>query len=208
MIFSPGSFDPIICKLFIDTLSSAIGFSITYSQSQLETKKLVDTNEQLWHISHTDEMTQLLNRRGFINFGQHAINTAIAMKTYGCVLFGDMDGLKKINDTYGHDAGDRAIKAEASLLRQVFRVSDVIGRLGGDEFGIVAIGLLQNAIPQLRSRLDKVCKEWNETSGEVFKLSISLGAVEFYDDDNDLSTLLQKADDLQYQEKRSKKKDC
>lgn len=205
ILFYPGDFDPALYELFLTTLSSTIALSFSYTTHQKENQRLEDTNKQLRHISLTDEMTQLLNRRGFMSHGQQAIDLAISTQAQGVVIFGDMDGLKKINDTYGHDAGDRAIKAEACILRQIFRSTDVIGRLGGDEFGIVAVGLPQRTVPRLRFRLEKICEKWNQESGEPYKLSISLGLAEFSSDSYDLEKLLKKADNSQYQEKRLKK---
>ena len=72
---------------------------------------------------------------------QQELSLAAELGKTGLVIYGDIDGLKKINDTYGHDAGDRAILAEVELLRKTFRAADTIGRLGGDEFAILSISL-------------------------------------------------------------------
>ena len=116
-----------------------------------------------------------------------------------------MDALTKITDTSGHNAGDSAIKAEAHLLKSVFRTSDVIGSLGGDEFGIIAVGLTAPVFEKIKLRLKKICAEWNEQSKEPFQLSISLGYANFTESDNNLKKLLSSADKLLYEEKRLKK---
>ena len=160
---------------------------------------------RLTKFSRTDEMTQLLNRRGFMSVGQQSINIAMDIRQSGVVVYGDMDGLKKINDTFGHEAGDRAIKAEAEILTNAFRRTDIIGRLGGDEFAVVALGLTQDVYEKIKAKIETLCEEWNKTAKEDFILSISLGAV-FFDEDNvDLDSLLKEADAAQYREKKRKK---
>ena len=71
-----------------------------------------------------------------MNAAQKAIKDTIARKKSGMIIFCDMDGMKLINDTYGHDAGDRAIQAEAEVLQRACRNTDIIGRRGGDEFAV------------------------------------------------------------------------
>lgn len=205
MIFRPGDFDSTLYTILCTSFSSVIASSYTYTKAQLERQKLTRNNSELLHISHTDEMTGLLNRRGYMQHGQQTIMMSLDMNQTGFVVFGDMDGLKKINDTWGHEAGDRAIKAEAKILQKTFRTTDVIGRIGGDEFGIITVGLDKKSFTRIKSRLRKFCKEYNETSGEPFKLSISLGAVEFSHENDNLMVLLNEADSLLYVEKRRKK---
>ena len=136
---------------------------------------------------------------------QNELKAAIDAKKNGLVIFGDIDGLKKINDTYGHDAGDRAILAEVQLLKKAFREADTIGRLGGDEFAILSIALSFDMFENLKARLADLCKKWNESSKEEFTLSISLGAVAFSRNNADLSKLLKLADIEQYKEKEKHK---
>lgn len=128
------------------------------------------------------------------------------MNKGGLVVFSDMDGLKVINDTYGHDAGDRAIIAMGKALRKTFRNIDIVARLGGDEFSIVAIDVTEEFLDIFRKRLDQILEAYNATSGESFKLSLSLGAVSFsHDDNNRLEKLLMLADSVLYEEKRQKR---
>lgn len=166
ILFKPGKFDMIVynmvCKMFSNSL--AISYSITCSEQ--EKKKLETEYSIVNKISLTDEMTGLLNRRGFMALGQKMLEVAEAIPQSGMVLYGDMDGLKKINDTYGHAAGDRAIKAEAVLLRNIFRSSDILGRLGGDEFGIVAASLTKERFDDMQKELVEACAKWNKESGE------------------------------------------
>ncbi|MBQ0167103.1 MAG: GGDEF domain-containing protein [Treponema sp.] len=205
MIFRPGNFDSTLYTILCTSFSSVIAASYSYTQALLERQKLTRNNSELLHISHTDEMTGLLNRRGYMQHGQQTIMMSLDMNQTGFVVFGDMDGLKKINDTWGHDAGDRAIRAEAKILQKTFRATDVIGRIGGDEFGIITVGMDTKSFSRIKTRLKKFCKEYNESSGEPFQISISLGAVQYSHENDNLMVLLNEADSLLYVEKRRKK---
>ena len=128
-----------------------MAFSYEYTQ-------LIQNNNTLNTVSKTDELTTLLNRRGFFDLGQKNIDIAIEMNNKGLVFFIDMDGLKIMNDTYGHDMGDLAIKTQAKVLKQTFRANDIIARLGGDEFVVIAIGMGADTIPKIRKKIEKTSK--------------------------------------------------
>jgi len=136
------------------------------------------------------------------------MDLAIRMNKNGLVVISDMDGLKRINDTWGHDAGDRAIIAMAHVLEKTFRSLDVLARLGGDEFAIVAVDVDPEFAETLRTRMDKLVAHYNQTSGEPFTLAISTGAVVFKGGQSrNLEALLALADSALYEEKRQKQRD-
>lgn len=202
------SFDAIDCttyQLIFSLLSKFIASAYDVTMSERQQSNLQQMNLNLSILSKTDEMTGILNRRGFLFAAQQQLNIAASLEQTGLVIYGDMDGLKYINDTFGHDAGDRAILAEVELLSKTFRTADIIGRLGGDEFAILSVSLSMQIFEKLKQRLDLLCSEWNAKNSEPFKLSISLGAVEFDKDNYNLLELLKKADAEQYKEKRGKK---
>lgn len=206
LIFKPGPLDPAVYGIAIKMLSSTIARA-SYSYEELKKKQQLEIeNINIKLVSVTDEMTGLLNRRGFISHGKETIENSIRNGKKGLVLFGDMDGLKVINDTYGHAAGDTAIKAEAEILKSLFRSSDIIGRLGGDEFAIVAPDMNVSKFLEMKKVLEEKCQLYNEKSGESFSLSISMGCVEYdLDDDKaDIEKLLAIADDELYKEKQLK----
>ena len=122
----------------------------------------------------------------------------------GMVFFADMDGLKKINDTYGHKIGDLAIQTEARVLQEAFRATDIVGRLSGDEFAILSTGLTKGYISAIRTRIDQLNKIFSEQAELPLTLSISLGYIPFSPDFTDLDTLLSRADEKLYEEKEIK----
>lgn len=211
MLFRRGDFDAAVCSLLTRIISDTLATAYTLSENEKERKNLFDKYNIVHTISVTDELTGLLNRRGFLSFGQTTLESAAVSHSEGMVLFGDIDGLKKINDTYGHEAGDTAIRTEAQLLKQSLRQSDIIGRLGGDEFAVIAPSLHMQKFLELRSYLDKICAEWSQKSGEPFRLSISLGGAEYPGelperDAYDLQKLLAIADKSLYEEKKERHK--
>ena len=207
ILFRPGKYDMIVYNMVCKMFANSFAFSYTYTRVEQERQKLKKEYTIANRISLTDEMTGLLNRRGFITLGQKTLEVAEAIPQSGMVLYGDMDGLKKINDTYGHAAGDRAIKAEAQLLREEFRNADIIGRLGGDEFALVATGMNEGHFATIKKRLYANCAAWNKKSGEEFTLSISLGYALFTPEikEYNIKMLLEQADQSLYEEKNRKK---
>ena len=92
---------------------------------------------RLESLAQEDPLTGLLNRRGFFRDLGRAIAHRTRYGTAMAILLADLDAFKPINDTYGHEAGDRALVHVATLLRNHVRASDSVGRLGGDEFGLI-----------------------------------------------------------------------
>ncbi len=206
MLFRPGQFDITVYTMVCRVISNNLASSYVLSKSAEEKKELNDKFSIVHAISVTDEMTGLMNRRGFLSLAEKALDASKASQGSGIVIYGDIDGLKKINDNHGHAAGDKAIIAEAQLLKNAFRSTDVIGRMGGDEFAIVAPSLGIKKYMEIRKNLDKACEAWNRESGESFTLSISLGYVSYpsMGVGYDLKNLLDMADNALYFEKRGK----
>ena len=178
--------------------------SYEYTNKIIETEKLEGEKSALTRLSRTDELTGILNRRGFIERGQTALDLMQETDMVGVVFFADMDGLKKINDTYGHEVGDLAIKTQAMALKEVFRSTDVVGRLSGDEFGIVAVGMNLIQVDRVRLKLDMMNEKLSRENNLPFTLSVSLGAVDLQKS-SILKKLLSEADKSLYEEKRKKR---
>lgn len=207
LIINPGKFDSTAYSMVHKMIASSISTSYIFTQKEAERRELEKEYSVANEISITDELTGLMNRRGIISLGQQSLDLGRAIGQSGLLLFGDLDGLKMINDTYGHSAGDEAIKAEAQILRKIFRSVDIIGRLGGDEFIVIAPGMSVRKFVSVRQRMEDACRQYNEKSGQQFTLSISIGYAEFTPTNKnyDIHMLMELADNALYLEKKAKK---
>ncbi|MEW6584461.1 MAG: diguanylate cyclase [Nitrospirota bacterium] len=162
--------------------------------------------EELRELSLVDELTGLYNRRGFETLAKQQLKTADRMKKGLFLIFGDLDDLKKINDTYGHKAGDLALVDASDLLRDAFRDSDIIARIGGDEFVILGMESTRIKSSIFLQRLDRQFTHFNDREVRPYRLSMSLGIAE-YDPENPCSCdeLVSRADAVMYDGKKKKK---
>src|SRR6266699_2994807 len=124
-------------------------------------------------LSLADELTGLYNRRGFLAFCKQYLNSVQRTNKGVMVVYADLDGLKQINDSFGHKEGDRALIKTAELLKETFRSSDGLGRLGGDEFTVLAAVESEDGAENLISRLEQKFKSYNALKAAPYKLSIS-----------------------------------
>jgi diguanylate cyclase (GGDEF)-like protein len=155
-------------------------------------------------MAFTDELTALLNRRGFTAIAQHQLKVGRRSARGMILFFVDVDGLKNINDTYGHGEGDRALKRAAKALEMTFRDSDVIARLGGDEFAVLAIEASRNSEAAMRSRLSRALKLICEKEAR-YDLNLSLGAARVEaGSKSSMRKLMDRADQSMYAQKRRK----
>ena len=161
------------------------------------------TIQHLRMMSTIDELTGLNNRRGFLALAKQQLRMADRSGQQLLVFFADLDGLKQINDTWGHDEGDHALMDAADLVAQTFRDSDVVGRLGGDEFVVLMADCPADEAQALITRLERNLDALHEKKGRRFRLSISVG-VATYDpaDPCSIDDLLRRADCAMYEEKR------
>ena len=166
-----------------------------------------EMEERLRQISITDELTGLLNRRGFLTMANKQFQIADRVKDGLYLIFADLDDLKKINDRYGHKTGDRVLIMLADVFRQSFRQSDIVGRLGGDEFAVLTTGDLTEAREEgLCDRFTQALARANMRSSLGFEVHISSGIAK-YDPlaPCSLEELLARADFQMYQCKKNKK---
>jgi two-component system cell cycle response regulator len=164
------------------------------------------TQSRLQNLSLIDELTDVYNRRGFMTIANQQVKLAQRTQTQWMILFADVDGLKKINDTFGHPEGDHALQEIARLLKSTFRESDVIGRIGGDEFAVLALAATELVAKSFTHRLQNMVEAWNATPGRKYRLTISLGLAH-YDPNNPLRVedVLAQADAAMYEQKRKQK---
>jgi diguanylate cyclase (GGDEF)-like protein len=155
-------------------------------------------------LSLIDDLTGLHNRRGFLSLAEQQLRL-ILRKGSGLLVFVDLDDLKSINDTHGHLEGNRALTATANILRACFRQSDILGRVGGDEFCVLMTDACQDSAVQVRKRLQHRVDFTNAVSASRFRLSLSVGIAEVPAvRQPPLEELLRLADALMYEQKRNK----
>lgn len=172
----------------------------------LNLNQIKESNQRLSVISQSDELTGLYNRRGFLEHAQNIIRNRKNKGKHGLIVYADMDNLKMINDKYGHDEGDFALKEIASILTDVFRRSDIVGRLGGDEFTALALVNIENYENIMRRRINEVTLRHNKTAGKPYPIEMSAGIYEFEcNADIDIYDLLSASDDLLYEDKKRRK---
>ena len=173
-------------------------------KSNLERKKMI---KKLESISLTDDLTGLLNRRGFFTFAQQYLQLAGRKRKPLFLLFLDLDNLKRINDSYGHHMGDAALVRMAKILNKTFRLSDVKGRMGGDEFAVFPVGTSLPSVEVSLNRLKKAIAAFNAGKRSPFKLSISSGIACFdHEYPSTIEELLVRADKLMYEQKLFKQR--
>ncbi len=157
-------------------------------------------------LSLADELTGLYNRRGFLAFcKQHLSSLNRTNHKSVALVYADLDGLKGINDSFGHKEGDRALIKTAELLKETFRSSDVLGRLGGDEFTALAMVEPGDGVDQLVARLEQTFDNYNALKIAPYRLSISIGVAQLNADGaQTMEDLMALADIAMYENKRRK----
>jgi diguanylate cyclase (GGDEF)-like protein len=168
--------------------------------------ELAEAKRRLECLSSTDELSGLCNRRGFLSLASREMLMARHQGKVFSVVFIDLDGLKLINDNFGHDEGDIAIKRLGAILLRCFRETDIVARLGGDEFIVYAAGLNASDAAFVRKRFQHELEADNTAQAKPWQLSASMG---FFHSEADcalsLEEMMKSADECLYQEKRAKK---
>lgn len=161
--------------------------------------------ERLRDMAILDELTGLYNRRGFMALASQHLKQAKRAKRQALLLFADLNGLKKINDTHGHADGDRALVAAAEVFNRTFRDSDVVARVGGDEFAILAVEADHENVEVIRARLQAALDFANNGNARPYEISVSIGIVS-YDPQQHTSVeeLMAFADQEMYMHKKEK----
>ncbi len=169
----------------------------------------VRLQEQLRQLSMEDDMTGLNNRRGFLLLAEQELRAAERRNSRLTLFFIDLDGLKRINDTLGHKVGDQAIIETATILRKLFRRSDILARLGGDEFLALSFDTgEEDHGAQIVERLEAEIKRRNDLPGRFYQLSVSIGSVPIPNgSDRSIESHIRDADKIMYTNKRAKKMD-
>jgi len=180
---------------------------------QTSLNQFMEDNSRLDQIAKMDELTGLYNRRGFLDKAQIEIGNPEHKGKRALICFADMDNLKYVNDKFGHDDGDFALREIAAILKDAFRENDIIGRMGGDEFIVFAMiqvsdyeKQIKDRIEQIKDRIEQITRQHNEAAGKPYPIEMSTGISEFMcGTDIDIHEIIERADEKLYKEKAEKK---
>ncbi len=176
--------------------------TLAYFRDITDRKRL---EEKLYAASIMDELTSPYNRRGFLVLAAQQLRIAQRARKAVSVLFIDLDEMKKINDTLGHREGDSALTETARILRKTFRESDILGRIGGDEFAVLVLDAGNITTDILIERLERKIGAFNRSSQKEYRISLSIGVAHYHPEDpSTLDDLMVEADAKMYEQKRSK----
>lgn len=158
--------------------------------------------DEMFHGTLTDELTGVYNRRGLRFLANQLMRVHARAPKQFCVLLLDLDDLKIINDTHGHPVGDEALVAAATIMRESLRGTDILARIGGDEFVAIAEGVDERIFPTVWARINDHLKAFNDQAHLPFALRFSIGAA-FYKPDapRSIEELLHDADRAMYRMK-------
>ena len=172
------------------------------SKNVTEMKKM---EEQLHKTAITDELTGLYNRRGFFPLAEQNLKLIARNNNRSFLLYADMDNLKQINDNLGHNEGDAAIVAASKILKETYRETDIISRIGGDEFIVFPVETSEDSSNAITVRLQRNLEIYNTISNLDYKLSLSVGVVLINAESScNVDELIVQADKLMYESKQKK----
>ena len=192
------------------TLQILLGFGMVIvlleqvlADAKIANEKLKMAHERLEELAHMDPLTAALNRHAFHGYLKRHGDSD--QKVVGCIGFFDIDGLKDINDGYGHAVGDAAIRLAVRAIREVIRGEDLIFRWGGDEFFVIMVGLDAEIAYKRMVKMEELLTDVNVLGADQ-PLTIGIShAFENFNDINDLENTIAKADAMMYLNKQQRK---
>ncbi len=187
------------------TVLTALTLAASVARYKISASSLRKLSAEYEQLALTDELTGLYNRRGFLLLADQAWRFARRSYTRCVLMFMDVDGLKRVNDTHGHPVGDELLMNAGRVIASVFRETDVIARVGGDEFAIFALVDGAEAMDAARERLQTRIDEFNSLRVRPYRLSLSVGVeVVPVKGKGSLEDLLARADQAMYARKRER----
>ena len=189
------------------TTLMALTLAAVVTGQRAAARSLRRLSAELEQLALTDELTGLRNRRGFLLLADQAWRLARRTHVKCRLLFIDLDGVKRVNDSLGHQTGDALLVDAARVLTRVFRETDVIGRIGGDEFAVLEL-MDKAATPHNGTeRLQAAIDEFNHHAGQSYQLSMSVGVEDLpAAGSTNLESLLSQADRAMYGKKREQER--
>jgi len=181
------------------------GSPVVFSVVQdIRDRKAMEKN--LLAASLRDELTGLYNRRGLLVLAEQQLKLAARLPVSLVLIFMDFDSLKGINDRYGHSEGDRALQDTTNILRRTFRESDILSRIGGDEFVVLAHLSPKMTVTRLLERLENELAKENQQEQRLYRLSFSIGFAEVSTSGiHAMDEALAEADARMYEQKQANK---
>lgn len=192
--------------------TGVVSYVIEYTREVTERKKSDDEKrrliEKLEYLSSTDSLTGLMNRRALANSLVYEMDRARRYESELALILCDIDNFKDINDSLGHDAGDRALQTVAAMLKTVLRKSDIAGRYGGDEFMLILPVTAKQGAERLADKLLSVIQSTRlpiDNGPDHIRISMSIGVTAIKPDDQDIDALIKRADKAMYASKQGGK---
>jgi len=195
----------LIAALAVDLLAMYMRRNLERAREEIVLRKRME--EEIRNLSLTDELTGLYNRRGFNLLAEQEMKLTHRIKRSMLLLFLDVDNLKTINDTHGHAQGDQVLQEISTILKGTFREADIVARIGGDEFVVLAVDTSMESADVLINRIQSFLEKGDQQSDWLHQLSLSVG-ITHYDPEVPctVSEMIAKADGLMYEQKQEKKR--
>ena len=174
------------------------------NELEMELEERKEREKDLQYQASTDPLTNLLNRRAFFERCAREIEYAMQHNTELSLLVIDIDNFKMVNDTYGHQTGDHAIIAVAENIAAIIRTTDVLARIGGEEFSLLMPMTGRESAHQLGERIRlNIAEKKIEVEDQVLQLTVSIGLAVFQKEDPDIQTVFKRSDQALYRAKEN-----
>lgn len=188
---------------FFPNWCTIVSNALENSRIRTVLEQMVSALDRMWIY---DTLTGIYNRAGFFKLSEFMVSQSIKEQIPLCVVFLDVDGLKKVNDIYGHDEGDFLIKSIAAILKENKRHGEILMRYGGDEFVLLASNYDEEAAEECITRLKEAMQKYNKTFNKPYKLDASIGyCITTLSSKEELNDLIENADREMYKNKNIKK---
>ncbi|WP_448535073.1 GGDEF domain-containing protein [Pseudothermotoga sp.] len=186
----------------LETLSSLSGCSVVAISLLWLFRDFI--SEEFHRLLYTDYLTGVLNRQSFMKLASRKLQSLKENET-ACLLYLDLDGFKKVNDQFGHSFGDKLLQAVAKRIRSCTRSSDLLGRIGGDEFVLFLTHADAKMAEEVLERINEKLKEPFGIDGVRIELSLSAGTAVYPKDGESLEDLIEASDKAMYRAKSMKR---